>query len=323
MKALLLHAPGAAYNLAVSDIAAPSPADGQVRLRVRASSINPVDYKFAGSGDGLSFPHILGIDAAGEIDAIGAGVTGWALGDRVMAVTDLYRWGAYAEQVVVDANVLSRIPDALAFEQAAAIPCAGLTAWQAVYLKLNLKQGQTVLVTAAAGGVGGFVVQMAKRTGAHVIATASRDPDRVRRLGADDVLDYRSGNLVEQVMAATMGRGVDAVIDLVSAASATSLLPLLRHNGALVGVVGRPDEQSLPAWGKAISLHDVALGFAYHNGDSENLRDIARAGETVAQWVADGSIDPQVMRIISLEEVPTALREAESGRTQGKVVIRI
>lgn len=124
-------------------------------------------------------------------------------------------------------------------------------------------------------------------------------------------------------MRLTQGRGVDAVIDLVSAESATALLPLLRHNGEMVCVVGRPQDKHLPPWGKAISLHDVALGFAYQYGDADNLREIARAGEALARSVAEGRIDPQITRMISLDEVPTALREAEAGHTQGKVVIRL
>lgn len=323
MKALLLLKPGDDYALTLTDMPTPTPGPGEVRLRVRASSINPVDHKFARSGAGLALPHVLGIDAAGEIDALGPEVQGWRLGDRVMALTNLYRWGGFAEQVIVDARVLSRLPDAVPFEQAGAIPCAGLTAWQAVHLKLNLRPGQTVLVSGAGGGVGGYVVQMARQLGARVIGTTARSAERIRALGADAVIDHRQGDVVAQVMAVTRRHGVDAVIDLVSAASATSLLPLLRHNSAMVCVVGRPKDTDLPAWGKAISVHDVALGFAYQHGDGDNLRDIGRAGETVASWVADGRLDPQVSRVISLAEVPEALRATGAGLNQGKVVIRV
>lgn len=324
MKALLLRQAGPDYTLVPADVPIPTPGAGEVRLRVRASSINPVDFKFALSGAGLSMPHIPGIDAAGEIDALGPDVSGWQPGQRVMALTNLYRWGAYAEYVVVDANILSLLPDELSFEQAAALPCAGLTAWQAVHRKLKLLQpGQTVLITGAGGGVGSFAVQMCRQAGARVIATASRSVERVRSLGADELIDYRQGDVLAETMRLTQGRGVDAVIDLVSADSATALLPLLRHNGEMVCVVGRPQDKDLPPWGKAISLHDVALGFAYQYGDADNLREIARAGETLARSVAEGRIDPQITRIISLDEVPTALREAEAGYTQGKVVIRL
>lgn len=323
MKALLLRRPGPDYGLELAEVPAPEPGPGEARLRVRATSINPVDAKFARSGAGLRFPHVLGVDCAGEIDALGPGTGDWRIGDRVMALTNLYRWGAFAEQVVVDARVLSRMPAALSFEHAAAIPCAGLTAWQAVHLKLDLKPGQTVVISAAGGGVGSFAVQMACRAGARVIALASREPERVRALGAAHVIDYRQGDLVRQIMAATGERGVDAIIDLVSAESAAALLPALRHNGAIVCVVDKPDARHMPAWGKALSVHDVALGFAYQHGDADNLLDLARAGDLVAQWVADREIDPQISRVIAFDQLPHALREIEQGRTQGKIVVRL
>ena len=324
MKALLLTEAGTDFKLRLSEVATPEPGPGEVRLRVRASSLNPVDYKFARSGTGLSLPHVLGIDAAGEIDALGPGVTGWAIGERVMALCNLYRWGGFAEHVVVDLQVLSRLPDNLSFEQAATLPCAGLTAWQALLQKFILRPGQTVLITAAGGGVGGFAVQLAKQVpGVRVLATSSRSAARVSSLGADAVVDYRQVNVVDAVMDLTQGRGVDAIIDLVSAESATQLIPLLRHNGHIVCVVGRPSDATLPPWGKAISIHDVALGFAYQYGDASDLASIAKAGETLAAWVADGLIKPQIQEVIALESVPTTLRLLGQGSTQGKVVVRL
>ncbi|WP_075180407.1 zinc-binding dehydrogenase [Pantoea sp. 1.19] len=321
MKAQLLQQTGSDYQLTLAEVDAPEPGPGEVRIRVRGSSINPVDYKFAQQGKDLPLPHILGIDAAGEIDAVGEGVTAFQPGDRVMALTNLYRWGGFAEQVVVDARVVSRLPDGLDFARAGVLPCAALTAWQAVHLKLNLQPGQTVLITAAGGGVGSFAVQMARRAGARVIASASRQAQWLRDLGADAVVNRREGDLVAQVLSATDGRGVDAIIDLVSADSATALLPLLRHNGAIACVVGRPSSDAMPAWGKALSVHDVALGFAWAYGDGDNLRDIARAGESVAQWVADGEIVVTFADHLSLAAVPQALRAAEEGKTYGKVAI--
>lgn len=324
MRALLLTSPGPEFQLALAEVPAPEPGAGEVRLRVRASSLNPVDYKFARSGAGLTLPHVPGIDAAGEIDAIGDGVAGWRVGDRAMALTNLRRWGGFAEQVVVDARVLSRLPRGLSFEQAATLPCAGLTAWQAIHQKLRLRQGQTLLITAAGGGVGGFAVQLAKREpGVRVLATTSRSGERVLALGADAVIDHRRVDVVAQVMALTQGRGVDAVIDLVSAESATHLLPLLRHNGHMVCVVGRPKDGALPPWGKAISIHDVALGFAYQHGDASDLERIGQAGEALAALTADGLIKPQIQELISLEDVPQALHAMGCGSAQGKVVIRV
>lgn len=323
MKALLLQSSGPDWQMVLEEVPTPQPGPGEVRLRVRAASINPVDYKFARSGSGLSLPHVLGVDAAGEIEALGEGVTGWSLGDRVLALTDVFRWGSFAEQVIVDARVISRLPQGLSFEQAGALPCAGLTAWQAVHAKLRLEAGQTVLITAAGGGVGRLAVQMARRAGARVIGTASRQQAELQALGVEAVINYREENVAQRVLDLTGGRGVEAVIDLVSSESATEMTHVLRHNGAIASVVGRPVAGDLPPWGRAISWHDLAVGFAYRHGDGDNLRDLALAGETVAGWVAGGQLDPQISRTIDLDAVPEALRLAERGTTQGKVVVRI
>ena len=323
MKALLLTKVGSPYELSLEEVAVPVPGAGEVRIKVAYSSINPVDFKFAKGGSSLTLPHVLGIDAAGVVDAVGPGVSAWKAGDRVIALSNLLRWGGFAEYVVVSQDIISAIPAHLTFDAAATIPCAGITAWQAVYRKAHLEAGQSVLVNAGGGAVGGFVIQLAKALGATVYATASSEPERLRKLGADAVINYKTENVVERVMALSGGRGVDAVIDMVSGPASAALLPLLRHNGHIVCVVGRPSDATLPPWGKAISIHDVALGFAYQHGDSENLRDIARGGEFLAKRMADGELDPMISQVILLEDAPDALRAAEAGQNQGKVVIRI
>lgn len=323
MKALLLKKVGSPYELSIEDVPVPVPGPREVRIKVASSSINPVDFKFAKGGNSLSLPHVLGIDSAGVIDAVGPDVSGWKAGERVVTMNNLLRWGGFAEFVVVSQDAISAIPQHLAFDAAATIPCAGITAWQAVYRKAHLEAGQTVLVNAGGGGVGGFVIQLAKDLGATVYATASSAPERIIKLGADAVINYKTENVVERVMTLSAGRGVDAVIDMVSGEASAALLPVLRHNGHLVSVSGRVDTHPVPAWTKAISLHEVALAFAYQHGDSENLRDIARGGAFMAQRMADGRLDPMISQVIQLEDVPDALRLSEAGKTQGKVVIRI
>lgn len=314
---------GSPYELSIEDVPVPVPGPREVRIKVASSSINPVDFKFAKGGNSLSLPHVLGIDAAGVIDAVGPDVSGWKAGDRVITMNNLLRWGGFAEYVVVSQDAISAIPQHLAFDSATTIPCAGITAWQAVYRKAHLEAGQSILVNAGGGGVGGFVIQLAKDLGATVYATASSAPERIIKLGADAVINYKTENVVERVMALSASRGVDAVIDMVSGEASAALLPVLRHNGHLVSVSGRVDMHPVPAWTKAISLHEVALAFAYQHGDSENLRDIARGGTFMAQRMADGRLDPMISQVIPLEDVPDALRLAEAGKTQGKVVIRI
>ncbi|WP_288491716.1 zinc-binding dehydrogenase [uncultured Acinetobacter sp.] len=324
MKALVLTQVGTPYTLHVeTDIEIPEPAAGEVRIKVMSSSINPVDYKFAKNGTTLQLPHILGIDAAGIVDAVGHDVTTWRKGDRVISLTNLWRWGGFAEYVVVDANSISAIPEQLDFNTAATIPCAGITAWQALYRKAPFHAGQQILVNGAGGGVGGFVVQLAKLMGLEVYATASSEPERIKALGADHIINYKQDNIIERIHALTEGRGVDAVIDLISSETSLQLATVLRHNGHLISVSGRIDQNPIPSFTKAISIHEVALGFAYQHGDDENLRDIAAGGEFLATLMANGKLDPMIQNVITLDELENGLHQAEHGKTQGKVVIEI
>ena len=307
-------------------------ASGRAKIfRPQASALAAARKAGADSADALavsgrgkicrSMPMVCGIDLAGTIAE--SAHPDWKAGDRVITMNNLMRWGGFAEYVVVNQDVVSAIPQHLAFDAAATIPCAGITAWQAVYRKAHLEAGHSILVNAGGGGVGGFVIQLAKDLGATVYATASSAPERIIKLGADAVINYKTENVVERVMTLSAGRGVDAVIDMVSGEASAALLPVLRHNGHLVSVSGRVDTHPVPAWTKAISLHEVALAFAYQHGDSENLRDVARGGEFMAKRMADCRLDPMISQVIPLEDVPNALRSAEAGKTQGKVVIRI
>ena len=181
----------------VETVELPRPGPGEVRVRVAAASLNPLDVKlqrgFMHAYFPLGFPYTLGTDLSGTVDATGGGVSGWAPGDRVVARTAPTRGGAIAEFALVPADQLVRVPDAIAFEQAAGIPTAAGTAWQALFEAAALREGQTVLIHAGAGSVGSFAIQFAKQAGARVVATASGDGLAIaRRLGADLVIDHRN-----------------------------------------------------------------------------------------------------------------------------------
>ncbi len=208
MTALLLDRPAGPADLAsamrVGEVSVPESGVGQVRLRVEACGLNPVDWKVARGSAAWSWPHILGLDVAGTIDVIGPGVTtpaddgtsalrpDLAVGDRVALYHDLRRPGGLAQYTVVDALAVAHVPAAVTAVEAAALPSAGMTAYQALVRRLRLAAEQTVLITAGAGGVGGYAIQIAKGLGARVIATASTTKlEAVRALGADEVIDYR------------------------------------------------------------------------------------------------------------------------------------
>jgi NADPH:quinone reductase-like Zn-dependent oxidoreductase len=174
MKALLLDSPGAPGTLRVGEVAIPQPGPGEVRVQVQAAGLNPVDYKMmAGGVSSWRYPFIPGLDVAGVIDAVGDGVEGWQQGDAVFYHGNYGRPGGFAEFTVTTARTLVRTPQGLSAIDAAALPCAGFTAYQALVEKLHIQSGQTILVQGGAGGVGGFAIQIAAKLGLDVITTAA------------------------------------------------------------------------------------------------------------------------------------------------------
>ncbi|MFD7134682.1 zinc-binding dehydrogenase [Streptomyces sp. NPDC059894] len=323
MRALVLDRPGGPGTLRVADVPRPEPGPGRVRVRVEACGLNPVDYQVAAGGHpDWAWPHVLGLDAAGTVDAVGDGVTGVRPGERVVFHGDLRRPGGFAEYVLADEAVLARIPASVDAVTAAALPCAGMTAHQAVVRRLRVTAGDTVLITAGAGGVGGFAVQLAARAGARVIATASApNAEHVRALGAHEVVDHRTEDVSARVRELTGGRGVDAVVDTVGPESAAANLTLLVHGGGLAAVAGRPDLAVVPPFTLAPSLHEIALGAAYSHGDARARADLsAMLGELLA-LVADGRLDPMLSRTLTPEQVPAALTELAGRRVRGKLVL--
>src|SRR3954462_3388897 len=182
----------------------PKPGAGEVRIRVAATSFNPVDDGIRGGylqgPFPVTLPHIPGIDVAGTVDALGDDVSGVQIGDEVIGVLPIVADGASAEYVVAPAEILAPAPKRISLADAAAMPMVALTAWQALFDDAGLTAGQRVLITGAGGAVGSYAVQLAKNAGAHVIATASpRSADRVRAAGADEVLDHTATDVVDAV----------------------------------------------------------------------------------------------------------------------------
>jgi len=325
MKALVLDQPGPPDTLRMADILTPQPGAGQVRVRVHAFALNPVDYKRAQTGyPAWKYPFVLGLDVAGTIDAVGSEVADWQAGDRVFYHGDLSRPGGYAEYAVAMAHVLIRVPGEVSFVEAAALPTAGLTAYQALFRRLHIQPGQSVLVTGGAGGVGGFAVQLAAWAGATVIATASAyNHDYLRKLGARHVIDYNTEDVVERVRSLTGGRGVDAMVDTLGSDSATAGLDLLAFGGGLACVSRLPDFTRIRPLTKALSIHEIFLAGAYLSGDRSAQEGLARMGREMIELVRTKRIDPTVSEIISFAAVPDALQRLSQRHVRGKIVVRL
>ena len=252
MKAIRFHEYGGPDVLRYEDVEAPVPGAGAARLRVAGSAFNPVDDGIRGGylrdAFPVTLPHTPGIEVAGTVDALGDGVTGLQVGDEVIGFLPMVADGAAAEYVVAPADVLARAPTSIPLADAAALPMVALTAWQALFDDAQLAAGQRVLINGAGGAVGGYAIQLAKRAGAHVIATASpRSAERVASAGADELIDHTTTPV-------SLAEPVDALLNLARiapdqlAALVTLVRPALRmppSGGDAANADGQPANLAL------------------------------------------------------------------------------
>jgi len=325
LKAYILDKPGAPETLRLADVALPVPAAGEVRVKVEAVALNPVDYKIASKGHPMwRYPFIPGLDVAGVIDAVGTHVDGWKTGDRVYYHGDLRKPGGYAEFAVTDARVLASIPDSVKAFQAAALPTAGFTAYQALHRKVQMEKGGTVLIHGGSGGVGGFAIQLAKKAGMIVLTTASaKNEEKTRALGADFFIDY-NGDVAAAVRKITKERGVDIIVETVGSQSATDSWPLLAFGGHMICIVGLPDFSVWKQFEKAASVHEIALGGAHASGDDAAIRDLGKIGAEMMSLVAKGAVDPLVGEVVPFSDLPEALGRLQRREVpSGKIVVSV
>jgi len=307
MKAMALYRYGDPDVLQPEDLPVPQPHAGEVRVKVHAVGINPVDTKRRQSGPYTDFPVVLGWDVSGVVDALGDDVDDFKVGDLVFGMIRFPDEGrAYAEYVTAPAAQLAHKPAALSHAQAAATTLAPLTALQ-VFERMNLKAGQTVLIHAGAGGVGHFAVQLAKARGAVVIATASeQNRDFVLGLGADEVIDYRTRPFEQQVS------GLDAVFDTVGGDTFTRSFGVVKPDGWVVGIVTRlTDELTVQARQAGV------------NADWVWVVPSRLQLEEISALVTAGRVKPHVSQTFALEQVADAHRAQETGRTVGKIVLTV
>lgn len=308
MKAVRIHAYGGADVLAYEDAPRPTAGDGEVLIRVHATSVNPFDCAvragYMSAYFNYTLPVILGTDASGVVEEVGAGVTTFKRGDNVYARGGVTRDGAYAQYVAAPASDVAAKPKSLDHLHSAAIPHAVLTAWQALFSLANLTQGQTILIHGAAGGVGHLAVQLARWRGAKVIGTGSRNLDFVRGLGADEAIDY-SATPFENVVS-----NVDVVLDTVGGDTQQRSWQTLKPGGILVSVVQAPSEEIAQAHGVrgAMVFSTPPIG--------ETLTEVARL-------VDAGQIKPEVSIVLPLQDIRKAHQMVEAGHTRGKLVLQV
>lgn len=284
----------------------PDPGPGEVLVKVKAAGVGPWDAWIRSGKSALPqpLPLTLGSDLAGEVVAVGPGVSRPLVGDQVYGVTNAQFVGAYAEYAVASAAMVARKPASLSHIEAAGVPVVAVTARQALFDHAKLAAGQTVVIHGAAGSVGTYAVQLAHQAGLHVIATASADDAAlVRELGADTVIDYRTGLFEDSV------RSADAVIDLVGGDAQKRSFQVLRRGGRLISAVCEPDQV-------LAVRHGVEAAFFLVEVTTAEL-------EAIARLVDDGELRPGPAVVLSLADAPQAhlMLEGLARRPKGKIVL--
>lgn len=318
MKALAARAPGGPETLELVDMDAPAPGPGEILVKVAACGLNPVDYKIRMGyfSEGRRYPAIYGWDVAGVVEKAGEGVTGFAPGDRVFYFAPLGVPGAYAEYHTVPASLAAPMPSALSFVEAAALPLAGNTAYQALLRRANLAPEETSLIIGAAGGVGSLAVQLAAWRGARVIGVCSTaNAGFIRALGASEVIDYTARDVNAEVARLTGGAGVDVAFDLVGGAGFSQAVAALRPHGRLVFLNAfTKDFDKVMAAVNTARLKNLDLHCMIVQPEGGVMRALARLAER-------GYLKPQVDLVIPLTGVAEAHRRLETMRGRGKIVI--
>ncbi|NTU81974.1 MAG: quinone oxidoreductase [Chloroflexales bacterium] len=320
MRAIRVHETGGPEVLRLDEVSAPEPGPGQVRVRVVAAGLNYIDTYHRSGLYTLALPFIPGSELAGTIDALGPGVSGWSVGERVVTTGGV---GGYAELALAPAEKVVRVPEGIDLKVAAAVALQGMTAHYLVHSTYPLKAGETCVVTAAAGGVGLLLVQMAKALGARVIGLVGSDAKAAlaRGAGADEVICYDREPFAPRVRELTGGRGADVVYDSVGASTWEGSIDSLRLRGTLVnfGNASGP----MPPISPLVLMNKGSLFLTrptlwHYIATPEELA--WRAGDLFG-WIASGRLAVRIDREFPLEQAAEAHIALESRQTAGKVLI--
>ena len=303
MKAIVVHQFGGPEVLKYEDMPRPEPKEDEILIRTRAAGVNPVDaYIRAGRFGKRELPYIPGMEVAGVVEKTGAKITKFKTGDQVYAHIG-FREGGYAEFSVAKESETAIKPKTISFEQAAGVPLAASTAWQALDAA-KLQSGQTILIFGASGGVGHFAVQIAKARGAKVIATASTEhQDILRQIGVDQAIDYSKTKFEDVV------KDVDLVFEATRSDSMARSYGIVKKGGFVVSVTGPPDQAELDKHG----IRGASIGVRPDAGELEEL----------AKLIDAHKIKPIVSQVFSLADASKAHQQIETRHTAGKIVLKV
>ncbi|MBK5655942.1 MAG: NADP-dependent oxidoreductase [Rhizobium sp.] len=310
MKAIVINSYGGKEQLKEQEVEKPAITDNQVLLELHATSINPIDWKLR---EGYlkemlpwEFPIILGWDAAGIIAEVGKNVKHFKVGDRVFARPATTRQGTYAEYVPVDEDLLAHMPESMTFEEGAAIPLTGLTAYQCLIDFAEVKKGDKVLIHAGAGGVGSMAIQIANSIGAYVATTASdKNDELVKSLGANQVINYREEDFSELL------EDFDAVLDTMGGEVLDKSFKVLKKGGKLISIAGQPSAEKA-------AQHEVKASDYWLEPSGEQLKKLANL-------FVSGELKPAIGEVFAFTEqgLQDAHELSESHHARGKIIIKI
>lgn len=329
MKAVLMKTNGGTDVLQVADVSVPElPSSSHLRVKLYAAGVNPVDTKLR-KGGVPSLPAILGCDGAGVVESVGAAVTRFQPGDEVFFFNGGIGTepGNYAEYTVIHEDYAAAKPRGLSMNEAAALPLVWITAWESLLDRTQLKAGESVLIHAAAGGVGHVAVQLAKHIGARVAVTVS-DPEKAafaRQLGADKVIDYKAEDFVAAALEWTGGQGVDVVFDTVGGDTFCRSFGAAKVYGKVVTLLQTACEANdlKTARSRNQSIHYelmlTPLQLGMHNARVKQREML----EAASGLIEGGKLEIRVSQVLPLEQAAEAHRLIESGHTMGKVVLEI
>ena len=315
MKAISIKEFGDRSVLQLADVEKPVPGEGEVLLRIRAAGVNPVDAKIREGKLQGRMPNILpvipGWDMAGEVLENGHSARRFKPGDNVWAYArrTVIQHGTYAEYITLPESYITRKPDSLNFEEAAAVPLAALTAYQSVIDQGKLSAGQHLLVLGASGGVGSFAVQFGKAVGATVTAVAgSGREEYLHSIGADQVIDYTKGDVVEQFRKLNP-EGADVVYDCVGGDTSEKAYECARENGRVVSILAQVNEE-------LAARHKVHFRYVFVEPNVTEL-------DQISEWIDAGKVKVHIQQVYDLKDAPAAHEQIETGHTLGKIVLRI
>ncbi|MCP8615626.1 zinc-dependent alcohol dehydrogenase family protein [Salirhabdus salicampi] len=327
MKAQVIKKFGDPSVFEITDVPKPEAKPGHVVIKVKATSVNPIDTKVRGGvvpAVAPEFPAVLHGDVAGVVAEVGEGVTDFKVGDEVYGCAGGFKGlgGALADYMLADARLLALKPKNLSMAQAAALPLVTITAWESLYNRGNVQNGQSVLVHAATGGVGHVAIQLAKLAGANVFTTASSEEKLSigKRLGADVAINYKEQSVDEYVKEHTEGKGFDIVFDTVGGENLDKSFQAATTYGTVLAIAARSTHDLSPLHAKALSLHITFMLLKIIN--EEKRQEHGSILREVTKLVEEGKLKPLVdERVFTFDQVSEAHALLETNKAIGKVVL--